>query len=268
MEEQSLFNELKEIRIKKNLKLQDIVNSSRVQLKYLESIESGDILKIPEVYDKLFFKAYLKAIEVDEEEYYERFLKYRQDIREDKTTTVFDFENEKKINRQVLNQKHLLLILPIIAVVIVIWILISNTEIVETTKHEDVKEININDIVKSLKKEELAKKDLVIEKQSTQEGINLKINGLKRTWFRVIADKQDTSEFLLPKGQFVNLRAQNYFEFLIGRADGLRLELDGHLLEPLGTDSSVITYMLVDTSGIVTKRLKTKVVVSENEEQI
>jgi transcriptional regulator with XRE-family HTH domain len=267
MEELSLFNELKEIRIKKNLKLQDIANRSRVQLKYLESIEAGDILEIPEVYDKLFFKAYLKAVEVDEEEYYETFLRYRQNIREDKTTTVFDFEKKTKFDRQTISKKNILLILPIIAVLIIIWILISNTEIVDTTTSEDVKEININDIVKTIQKQEQAKKDTVFKEQLMQQGIILKINGLKRTWFRVIADKQDTSEFLLSKGQFVNLEAQNYFEFLIGRADGLKFELNGQLLEPLGTDSAVVTYMLIDTSGIVAKRLKTPIIVSEIDEQ-
>ena len=81
-----------------------------------------------------------------QEKYYDIFLQYRKNIREDKTTTVFDFEKKKKFDKQAINKKNILLILPIIVVLIVIWILISNTEFVDTAKNEDVKEINIDDI--------------------------------------------------------------------------------------------------------------------------
>jgi hypothetical protein len=46
------------------------------------------------------------------------------------------------------------------------------------------------------------------------------------------------------------------FEFLIGRADGLHMVLNGKELDALGTDNTVVLYMLIDSSGIVTKRLK------------
>ena len=89
-----------------------------------------------------------------------------------------------------------------------------------------------------------------------QDTLSLKINALKRTWFRVVKDKSDTIEFLLRSGQNMNLIADSLFEFLIGRADGLSFVLNEKDLGPIGVDSTVVRYMRIDSRGVVTKILK------------
>ena len=76
--EMNLFEKLREYRIQKGLSLEDVVQRSRIQLKFLESLENGDLLKIPEVYDKLFFRSYLKALELEERDYFDAFMEYRK----------------------------------------------------------------------------------------------------------------------------------------------------------------------------------------------
>jgi hypothetical protein len=84
--------------------------------------------------------------------------------------------------------------------------------------------------------------------------MDLQIKGLKRTWFRVVIDGKDTTEYMLPAGNSITLQAFDRFEFLIGRADGLSMRLNDQQFQKLGQDSTVIQYMLVDSTGIVTKR--------------
>jgi len=74
--EKNVFEKLKDIRLQKEISLESISQKSRIQLKYMQALEEGSLLQIPEVYDKLFFRSYLKALEVDEEDYFEEFLKY------------------------------------------------------------------------------------------------------------------------------------------------------------------------------------------------
>ena len=45
-------------------------------------------------------------------------------------------------------------------------------------------------------------------------------------------------------------------EFLIGRADGLQFNLNGQSLPGLGSDSSVVRYLKVDSTGIAAKVIK------------
>jgi len=250
-----LFKKLQEIRKQKKLSLESIAEASRVQLKYLKALEEGNLTKVPEVYDKLFFRSYLKALGLPEEEYYEQFLVYRRSIRLDKTTTVFNFSDGSRENRRKFNQKNLLYLLPIFVVVILIWVLLRNTESIDSRASAQVNEIDVRDVVARLEQRQhaTADSDTAAVRDSLRQ-FNLQIRGLKRTWFRVISDHRDTSEYMLPAGNVITLQAYSCFEFLIGRADGLSIKLDDGIFRKLGTDSTVIQYMLVDSTGIVTKR--------------
>lgn len=250
-----LFRKLQEIRKQKKLSLESIAETSRVQLKYLKALEEGDLTKVPEVYDKLFFRSYLKALGLPEEEYYEQFLEYRRSIRLDKTTTVFNFSDGSKENRRKFNQKNLLYLLPIFVVVILIWVLLRNTESINSKAAAEVNEIDVRDVVAGLEEKHHVPVDSdTVAVTDSLSRFNLQIRGLKRTWFRVISDHKDTSEYMLPAGNVITLQAHTCFEFLIGRADGLSLKVNDGKFQKLGADSTVIQYMLVDSTGIVTKR--------------
>ena len=73
-----------------------------------------------------------------------------------------------------------------------------------------------------------------------------------------------TLEYLLNPGQSVTTSANLTFEFLIGRADGLSFNLNGNALADPGTDSTVVRYMRIDSTGIVAKILKVEKQTEEN----
>jgi transcriptional regulator with XRE-family HTH domain len=255
--EKNIFEILKEHRLQMGLSLENVAEKSRIQLKFLESLEKGDLLKIPEVYDKLFFRSYLKAIEIDEEEYFEQFVEYRKAIRIDKTMSVIQINPAlKDLDKKIFSHRNLFVVLPISLIVIVVVLLLINTEMVGTSSEGKVQEIDIVNIVDRIEAREKAKQDSIILQKELSTGLNMNIGALKKTWFRIVADKADTSEYLLIQNQKVNLRADSTFEFLIGRADGLSISLNGKNLDMSGTDSSVVRYMLIDSSGIVIKLLK------------
>ena len=59
------YNKYKKFRIENNIDLKDISKRTKIDLKYLQSIERGKFAEIPHVYVKLFFKAYINEIGVD-----------------------------------------------------------------------------------------------------------------------------------------------------------------------------------------------------------
>ena len=266
--EKNIFEKLKEHRLKMGLSLEDVAEKSRIQIKFLESLEKGDLLKIPEVYDKLFFRSYLKAIEIDENEYFEQFIEYRRAIRIDKTTSIIEVNPAlKELNKKIFSHRNLFVVLPFSLIVIVVVLLLVNTEMVGTSSDGKVQEINIVNIVNRMEAQEKAKQDSIKLQEELSTGLNMNVGALKKTWFRIVTDKTDTSEYLLNQNQKVDLKADSTFEFLIGRADGLRISLNGKILEMAGTDSSVVRYMLIDSSGIVVKLLKSKNRSAGNEDE-
>lgn len=57
--------ELKEVRKKNNLTLEQIFTKTRIDKKYLKSIEEGNFSVLPEVYIRAFIKEYAKSIKLD-----------------------------------------------------------------------------------------------------------------------------------------------------------------------------------------------------------
>jgi cytoskeletal protein RodZ len=260
MEEQKnqsfLFENLKKIRLEKNITLESISDKYRVQIKYLQSLENGDLLEIPEVYDKLFFRSYLKALNLKEEDYYDDFIDYRRAIRLDKTTSVFDFSGEQEKEPKYINYRNLFVALPFIIVIIVVWILIKNTESIKSSDNNNVNAIDVQDIVRKIEQKEKSLQDSLSQVDFKNDTLLLTVSGLKQTWFRVVRDQADTSEYLFNGGESMQLQAMSSFEFLIGRADGLKLNLNGQNLPAIGTDSTVVRYLKVDSTGIAERVLK------------
>ena len=50
------YNKYKKFRIENNIDLKDVSRRTKIDLKYLHSIERGKFAEIPPVYVKLFFK--------------------------------------------------------------------------------------------------------------------------------------------------------------------------------------------------------------------
>ena len=254
--DKNIFEKLKEIRIQKGISLESIAEKSRIQLKYLESIEKGDILQIPAVYDKLFFRSYLDALGVEQELYFADFIEIRKSLRLDKTTTLIQVAKSKDPSKERFPTNRIMFVLlPFILVVAVLAFLFINTEMIVTSNEGKVQEIDIKNVVQRMEAQEQAKQDSVKSLVDQDSTLYLNIRALKRTWLRVVKDKTDTTEFLLRVGQDVTMSADSLFEFLIGRADGLRFTLNNKLLDPIGVDSTVVRYMRVDSSGIASKIL-------------
>ena len=62
------YNKYKKFRIENNIDLKDISKRTKIDLKYLQSLERGKFAEIPSVYVKLFFKAYINEIGIDIDE--------------------------------------------------------------------------------------------------------------------------------------------------------------------------------------------------------
>ena len=263
-DEKNLFAQLHAIRLEKGIPLDSIAEKYRVQLKYLQSLEEGDLLAIPEVYDKMFFRSYIKALGLDEETYYDDFLDYRRKVRVDKTTTIFDFSKKSKVEKKLINMRNALVLLPVILVIIVVWVMVTNTEMIHSSDSQPVSEIDIQDVVKKMEVQHAIMTDsLATQHIAKGDTLNLTLTGLKRTWFRVVLDQSDTLEYLFQGGESVNLYALSSYELLIGRADGLSFSLNGRNLGLVSKDNVVVKYLKIDSTGIVTRLLKEEQVQSE-----
>jgi cytoskeletal protein RodZ len=257
--ETQLFEKLKEIREQKKISLETIAQDTRINIQFLEALENGDLIQIPRVYDKLFFKSYLKALGLKETEYYDEFIAYRDHLRQEKTTIIIqDLSEESQENIKRFTFKNIMLmVFPALIVIFVVWVLIANTKSVVSDSNDKVEAIDIRQVVaESESKLDSSDTDTIYAKQVSPgtEYLNLDVIASAKTWLRVVIDKKDTLEYTLPAGNTLNLKAQDSYQFLIGKAEGIILNLNEKKLGKLGNPGEVVQYLFIDSTGIVAQK--------------
>lgn len=259
----SIFEELKQIRIKKNLDLDKIAEKTKINIKYLEAIESGDLKEVPEVYDKLFFQTYVTYLKVKNLEYYlDEYRKLRKEELPQNTTTIQKIKLIKTDVEKFNKLKQLYVIIPLLIVVVIIIFLAINSETVKMNDRDIVKELSIRDVVDEIESKITTKKDSIKqinEEQAQVKNVSVEIATLELTWLRLVKDRSDTSEYLLKSGNNISVQAESTLVFLVGNAGGISFNINGKDEGVLGTSAEVISYMKITTDGIALKQLKSVV---------
>ncbi|HHJ53327.1 MAG TPA: DUF4115 domain-containing protein, partial [Caldithrix abyssi] len=150
-------------------------------------------------------------------------------------------------------------VIPLIILGAFILILALNSTQVASVGKEDVTELTVDTIIKDLEKKQRqmvadSLRTTVDTTKSPQVAVTLK--AVDKTWLRAIADKADTTEYLLNAGNRVNLQADSTLRLLVGNAAGVDFTVNGQPVGILGKPNQVITNMLINQDGIVTKRIK------------
>lgn len=257
----NFFENLKQIRLDKNISLKTISRDSRIQIIYLEAIEAGNFDKIPTVYDKLFFQTYLSYLHLENsEEYIEKFKSLRKEsTTPSHTTTIRRMSSANDKSHPIYNLKTLFIVAPAILIVFIIGFMALNTENVDDISDEKVKELPVRKIVQEYNEIEKAKKDSIKKQldaliQNTK--VDVKITVTEKTWLRYIKDNTDTTEYMLYAGNEINIAADSTLHFLVGNAHGVKFNINGIEKGFLGKVGDVISYLKITDKGIVGQRLK------------
>ena len=132
-------------------------------------------------------------------------------------------------------------------------------------KKEPVKEITVFEAHDEIMKhEEQAKKTQhsapPVQKQEIKstpavQKVKLHIVTLDTTWVRVIRDGKDTSEYILRPGNIRDFEADSVLQLRMGRADGLKLWVNGDSIGTLGSSSQIVRKLVIDRKGVREKKL-------------
>ena len=111
-----LAEELRQARAACNLSLQQLSTATRIDIKFLEAMESGDFSYLPELYVKAFTKQYAKAVNLDENiiikkyEAFKRGLPFEDEIPKEEpakqeSKRPFELAKEEKIQPEKKQEK-------------------------------------------------------------------------------------------------------------------------------------------------------------------
>ncbi len=279
------FENLKETRIRKGIRLEDIARRTRLPLKYLKAIEEGRLEELPSGYNRIFFKRYLKEIGEDTPEIWHDFNLFfgapetpaasDEDKPSEETARepVPPEEPEKvsipspRPHRPRLPHgvnldrwyRYFWIAVTIVLIGVVGYFAYQQYVLLKNTRFE-VKEITVSDFI-----EELQEQDSLLTpklsgntvSRSQQAGaVKVELRALQRTWIREIRDSRDTTDYIMSPGLKRQIEAAQSVQLLLGRADGVDIWLNGKDLGVMGNADEVVVRLVLTPEGIAEKRIR------------
>ncbi|MCH8171344.1 MAG: helix-turn-helix domain-containing protein [Bacteroidetes bacterium] len=266
--------ELKKAREKADITLQNLSARSRLDIKFLQSIEKGDFSFLPELYVKAFIKDYAKFVGLDVNETIKKYEDAKKGIdynkSKDETEVVQTDKKEKSDVKEKLygeqqnntiqnnqpsggfnffsdkqNVKILAIVGGVILLVIIALLIFNSNNkpeiIVKEKPYEEVRKDNQQRFVEDKKKSNttLKKEDALI----------LLISATDTSWIKVQSDTNEPKEFTLFPGSKININSFEKFVMIIGNSGGVSLNLDGNELNISGKNK-LVKYLLITKKGI------------------
>jgi cytoskeletal protein RodZ len=271
-------DEIKQIRISRDLTLQQVAVKTRIDYKFLQAIEVGDFEFLPELYVKAFLKEYLRAIGVDEQLYMKKYEAARtgseyienqeipespviKEIPEAKQETAkpqkklssfdairnFKHQEERSSMSKKKKQKMLTIFsLGTLFFITLLYILFYNSgdEIIVPEKSWD--EI-VEDTQERYTPENPAATATDYE-QVNADSLKLTIKATDTSWIRIEFDDSRTEEFILFPRSEKSMKTSNNYKLVIGNSAGIQLELNGKALAFKSKGS--VQRLQIDSSGV------------------
>lgn len=256
--------ELKQLRLQKNLSLEQISEATKINIKYLEKIENNDFEFMPRIYVRSFIKSYLRTLNVNEKEFLEVFDELtsqpatpkleEQKVKTSPQTSETKTEiEEQPVKPQLLIQfnfasKKFLYLTVGVILLILISVLVFSSLSKDTIGSDSIKQTNLVDVSISKISDEFSN---IANKDSLTLGIRAKDS----VWIQINIDNNKIEEVYMRKGDFKKFRGKNDFKLFVGNAGGITLYLNETELPFTGVKGSV-KRLKVDKEGV--KLIQTK----------
>jgi transcriptional regulator with XRE-family HTH domain len=252
------YEKLKGKRESQDISLEQISNKTKINLKYLEAIESGNFSKLPETYIRLFLKTYAEEIGVNPSEVLKSYKEYVESNKEQ-----FEPETEKEQRQKQefslqnvrFNKKVLIVLIVLVFSIILLKQIFNRSQ--ESLPVADslniITEIGPIDTISTIEKREI---DVTQDGETISEILTLIIDSQDSCWIRSVIDYSSISEtILMPNSQTI-LKANERFELILGRPHVVSLYLNGEELIPVG-EKIAPTRLIITKNGIIRRQILT-----------
>lgn len=268
--------ELKEARLKEGISLQDIHDKTKVDIKFLESIENGNFEVMPEVYIRAFIKSYASSVGLDvptvmakydaaksgkiieeKQEAIPEEIKPEPVAAQEKKPAVFtgDASTASETEAAVKSPQRNSLLILITGVVFVLAI-IAYFFIFKTSSNEIITEKPYDSVITENKKRFESENEPTSTVQAAgnlngvTDSLNLLIRANNTSWFLVKTDGDSAGkDFILFTGSTKILKAARQYNITVGNSGNITFILNDRTLKFSGSNGEVKS-ITIDSTGI------------------
>ncbi|GAB6282272.1 MAG: hypothetical protein STSR0008_10160 [Ignavibacterium sp.] len=247
---QQLSEELKQAREKKQLSQEQIASKLRIDLKFIQNMENGNFVFLPDIYVKAYLKEYAKAIGLDKDLMIKKYELAKQGktleqvLEEEEKKKQEELKNQteqSKKKERILSEEHFEESISAnktnnqnnrrIIVYISIGILFAATVVyfffIKNSSDEIITEQPIEKIIEENKQRFEEQKDESLTNQSIiSDSLYLSFIAIDSVWCKATLDNAQEKEFYLYPNTKYKISATNNINLIIGNSSGLNLFLN------------------------------------------
>lgn len=268
------FKELKALRKRQDIDLEEISNRTKINIGYLKDLENGLFDVLPKAYIRLFLRAYVTEIGGNAEEALnnlEHFLgngtKKEVPVPEEPVVTEVDHEPRQDILRP--PRSSMRIRSDLIKGVVLVTVLIFSIYIIRTI-NASASPTDTDEIYSaySIDEESISEVQLInnfdllmnlTEKFDAAPPFNVKVVATQRVWYRVKKDTTGSIEEILPAGDNRLHGFSSSLDLLFNHTNGINLYLNGSIVKSVSDSNNPVRVTLyTDPNTVTIKRFAPK----------
>ncbi|MGB9591888.1 MAG: helix-turn-helix domain-containing protein [Candidatus Kryptoniota bacterium] len=242
---ESFAEHLKKQREERKIRLSDIAAQTRISIKYLQAIESGQFDVMPEIYIRAFIRDYAKAIGLDPDETINRYNLFMEAQR------VKDAEETRASERgpQLHGFSSLSRTQKAIAGAIAVAVLVVLSYLAFSPQKKP--QVESATFEKQLQDSEKGYEPASGFVQGQPDSAHLKLSAVDTVWVNLVIDDGKTYDLLMKPGMSLSFYGRKKFNMTVGNAGGLVISLNGRELPSLGERGIVIRNLTIMKDGTI-----------------
>ena len=272
--------ELKEARIKSELTLEQIAAKTRIDLKFLESVENGNFHFLPELYVKAFLREYFNLVGLDEQvtfkkfeaakkgKQYDEFGNTEDDQKKSKpekeevkikppsSPTMPTYESQETASHQAERSSKMvkknMMLAAIAGGVVIVFLIIyfvfikGSSEIVVAEKpYSEVQKDNSQRFTQETPTRQTTDSTYV----ASSDSLSLILETNDTSWVKILLDGSKSEEFTLLPHATKEIKTLKNYQIVIGNSAAVQLKLNNKNLNFTGNKHEV-KFISVDSSGL------------------
>lgn len=210
--------------------LDDIANATRINLQFLEQLESGTGPKLPITYIDAFIKDYAREIGLNIDEFLEKTDESRKDSAPSpavvQTVKAPPVEYKPPQPQFMFSLPHHIRLLLIVIAVVAVGLITTLFLIGNGESPEAPSEISFTDAVNQ-EEAKLLKTATVADSAARTDSLIFEGTARETVWVRVIIDGKDTSEAIYPPSAMRRWIAAESLQVYLGNAQAITFRLNG-----------------------------------------
>jgi hypothetical protein len=253
--------ELKKLRLEKQISLMDISFSTRINIKFLEAIEAGKFSMLPQTYVRAFLREYGEAIGAGSEEILRKYDAFREPQsspppreaappRPVIAPSVKSSQPKEQKGSLALKKNILFAGVLVAAVAFVLFLRFPSAKAPDT-----IQEIPFDTVVKeseasAFKPDTIASVVIPPPVVVQSDSLHLEMATTDSLWISILVDGKKTLEYLFPPNRRRTFSARDKFSITMGNAGGATFKLNGKELGALGKRGAVVRNVLINEARL------------------